>query len=757
MPVPLPNLDDRRWADLVEEGRALIPLYAPDWTDHNVSDPGITLMELLAWIAEMDLYWLNRVPDSHRREFLGLVGIQPEPPRPARTVLSLDLGPRPSPGDVLSLPAGVQFEGQDPFGERTLFRTLRAAMLAPGRLKAIQVSDGSDLRDVTERWRRGEPVALFGEDPQPGTELYLGFSQALPVDVPINLFFTFSDSRSGREERDRLLAEIKSRLEACREPGVLDKKCQPKGQPPASAEGDVAAEEETRLAHHSVQTAWELHTSGNRWQRLEPAANQVVDDTRSFSLDGQVLIRAPAEMSPKQLGQVEADLYYLRCRFLAGAYDAAPAATGLALNGVPAEQAAPVAQSSWTIARDAAINGTPPTPGHRARFRLAFNDQGEISTLTFVDDENDVPDFLVLAYDKPPTKAGHLSIEAEDLGLGRGAPGQQLTLSEPAVQVSSLLLFTLEGDTWRWWALRPDLHASGRDDAHFLLDPTRGLISFGDGEQGRVVPRGAPILASYRTTRGEAGNLDAGRITLLADTRHNQAVLEDFAAAKQRLVVITNRLAATGGAPAETIDQAGARAFDWVERSDRAVTLADCEELAMRTPGVRVARAYARANMHPGFPCVNAPGMIMVVVLSCLPLEKPMASDGLRWAVANYLARRRIIGTRVEVVGPSYLEVAVRAQVRACAGVNAVKLQEQIVEALDSFFHPLDGGPDATGWPFGRDIYRSEVLQVIDEVEGTDHVLSLDLIVEGGEPQCGNVCLGPTSLVDAGQHQIEIV
>jgi hypothetical protein len=44
MPIPLPNLDDRRWADLVEEGRALIPLYASeDWTDHNVHDPGINV------------------------------------------------------------------------------------------------------------------------------------------------------------------------------------------------------------------------------------------------------------------------------------------------------------------------------------------------------------------------------------------------------------------------------------------------------------------------------------------------------------------------------------------------------------------------------------------------------------------------------------------------------------------------------------------------------------------------------------------
>ena len=100
MTLPLPQLDDRRWADLVEEGRALIPAYAPDWTDHpgwtdhNVHDPGITLIELFAWIAEMDVYQLNQVPERHRRKFLELVGLLPQPPRPARTVLSFTLRSR---------------------------------------------------------------------------------------------------------------------------------------------------------------------------------------------------------------------------------------------------------------------------------------------------------------------------------------------------------------------------------------------------------------------------------------------------------------------------------------------------------------------------------------------------------------------------------------------------------------------------------------------------------------------------------------
>ena len=77
--------------------------------------------------------------------------------------------------------------------------------------------------------------------------------------------------------------------------------------------------------------------------------------------------------------------------------------------------------------------------------------------------------------------------------------------------------------------------------------------------------------------------------------------------------------------------------------------------------------------------------------------------------------------------------------------------------ALNKFLDPLVGGPDGSGWPFGRDVYRSEIMRIIDEVPGVDYVASLELIGGDGQPQCGNVCLGPTWLVAAGTHQIIVL
>jgi Baseplate J-like protein len=79
MPIPLPELDDRRFEDLSEELRGLIPRHCPEWTDHNVSDPGITLLELFAWLGEALIYRLNRIPEKSLRKLLALLYPRDEP------------------------------------------------------------------------------------------------------------------------------------------------------------------------------------------------------------------------------------------------------------------------------------------------------------------------------------------------------------------------------------------------------------------------------------------------------------------------------------------------------------------------------------------------------------------------------------------------------------------------------------------------------------------------------------------------------
>src|SRR3954464_10524238 len=91
MPLPDIQLDDRRFEELVAEARRRIPVYTPEWTDHNESDPGITLMQLFAWLEEMILWRMNRVPRKNFLKFLELVGLELRPPAPAHAELTFEL------------------------------------------------------------------------------------------------------------------------------------------------------------------------------------------------------------------------------------------------------------------------------------------------------------------------------------------------------------------------------------------------------------------------------------------------------------------------------------------------------------------------------------------------------------------------------------------------------------------------------------------------------------------------------------------
>ena len=85
--IPKVNLDDRTFEDIKNEAIALIPRYCPEWTNHNPSDPGITLIELFSWMTEMTLYRLNKVPAKTYLSMLELMGLDLTPPQSARAVI----------------------------------------------------------------------------------------------------------------------------------------------------------------------------------------------------------------------------------------------------------------------------------------------------------------------------------------------------------------------------------------------------------------------------------------------------------------------------------------------------------------------------------------------------------------------------------------------------------------------------------------------------------------------------------------------
>ncbi|MFO0007050.1 MAG: baseplate J/gp47 family protein, partial [bacterium] len=101
----------------------------------------------------------------------------------------------------------------------------------------------------------------------------------------------------------------------------------------------------------------------------------------------------------------------------------------------------------------------------------------------------------------------------------------------------------------------------------------------------------------------------------------------------------------------------------------------------------------------------------------------------------QYLQRRALLGTQVVVAAPRYVAVGIQARVTTRPGIDKARVQSEVRQSLDRFLDPLVGGPCGRGWPFGHDVYRSEILQVIDAVAGVDAVTHLRLVPDAGEAQ----------------------
>ncbi|MEH0422751.1 putative baseplate assembly protein [Streptomyces sp. B21-083] len=180
MALPSPNLDDRRFQQFVDDAKRYIQQRAPEWTDHNVSDPGVTLVETVAHMADQIVYRLNRVPEKNHLAFLDLVGITLFPPSAARTDVTFWLS-APQEETVLLPPGTEAATLRTESEEAVVFATERELALVPCELRHLVVqSDGAPVADRTADLTEGKDVLCFAEAPSPGDCMLFGLSAAVP-------------------------------------------------------------------------------------------------------------------------------------------------------------------------------------------------------------------------------------------------------------------------------------------------------------------------------------------------------------------------------------------------------------------------------------------------------------------------------------------------------------------------------------------------------------------------------------------------
>lgn len=175
-------LDDRRFQELVSEARTRIALTCPEWTEHNVSDPGITLIELFAWMTEMLIYRVNRIPDKLHVALLNLLGMTLGPPSCATAEVRFSLA---GPAEAsVEIPAGAEVAtvrtSDDP---AIVFQLVDAFTIPPLRPATYAVQRGGQIKDVGVAHGRARPAPAdqtpFGTPPRPGDALLIGFAESI--------------------------------------------------------------------------------------------------------------------------------------------------------------------------------------------------------------------------------------------------------------------------------------------------------------------------------------------------------------------------------------------------------------------------------------------------------------------------------------------------------------------------------------------------------------------------------------------------
>jgi predicted phage baseplate assembly protein len=296
----VPIIDDRTFADLVTEARTRIPRYTAEWIDFNESDPGMTLVELFAWMTELLVYRLNKVPQLNYVKFLELIGFELEPARPARVEITFPMQPTYA-LPTATIPMATQVSADQPDDDGpVVFELDRALVAITAALDAVQVMEPPMFKDVSIANADAKSgFAPFGNLARSGAALLLGFNSGLAFpEVELDLAF-FAQS--------------------------------PTGKITAAACGSAAA------AKKLATIAWE-YWNGSDWMPMA----LVEDETAALTRDGHVRVQLPpsgtvvlATMGVK----TDVPRYWIRARLEQSNYQLPPKLLAIRTNTAPATQA----------------------------------------------------------------------------------------------------------------------------------------------------------------------------------------------------------------------------------------------------------------------------------------------------------------------------------------------------------------------------------------------------------------------------------
>lgn len=753
--LPRLPLDDRSFAEIVQHSRRLIPKRVPEWTDENAHDPGMTFLELFAWLTEMQRYFISRVPDKNRRKFLDLLGVAPADTQSAEALIQFT-----NVTEQTTLPRGTKLMAED-----QMFETDTTVKLVPLSLDRIITRTEREANDVTASNIHSDVVYYaFGADAKQSSKLYISFDRELISGEQITLNIELM--QPGNEGQERHASELLDPLLAA------------------------------SVITPSSRLSWKVYgydeaTETAAWLPLDI----VRDETLHLTLSGKMTFRVGASMRAVTVHPAsDRARYWICCTLEESGYEMPPRIRQLMLHTTIAVQRDTLCEvidlpfhggEQTSIVSDTYLSvfGKIRVQVQNIDFSWTYWQEEETSDMKsdhlteqrsklYSVKRSPGKDYLEVHFggsvDGVMPEAGQMiriiaSMPKFDLlrlvGRSNGLPGQSFDLYDvPCKKKDAIKLQVGESEAtgelkWFDWTRVDDFDHSGPGDRHYVYDPVGRRIYFGNGERGAIPASCLEeniCLIGCELGGGERGNVKSGLITeWVCNVQAENGIKVD------------NPFYAAGGSEAETLAETLQRAQTELKRTFRAVTDEDYETIARETPGAAVARVQAIPLYRPGladYPRERAAGQVSVVVVPYSLSETPTPSAGFLQTVRKHIDSRRLITTEVHVIPPVYIKVTVHAVV--VVEPQFIDEGERLVEQLRRLLRPLDGDDGSPGWTFGRAVYKGDIYNALSGSNGVLFIQDLWLDAEGAHVKKsagGDLILPPHGLVFSGSHEIELI
>ena len=670
-----PPVDPRSYRELLDEAVARIPVHNPEWTNRNDTDPGITLLQLWAYMSETLLYRSSLIPERNRQAFLGLIGYARQPAEAATGLVAFEHKRGPLDPPVLDRDVEVA-AGSVPF------RTDNGLAVLPVEakvfLKQRSAIPAAERADVDREYE-----LLYASFAEPGVE-----------------FDYYETSEADWSAADRQPVDLATTVDGALWLALLARP----GDPLDAARDAIANQVLTvGVVPDVLASAQVLPAGGPDPLQAGPGLEFALPNI-AIALPEQAedrlatYVPVPTTSTVDVMATSGVVQLELPDRDRLGVWALDPTEEGVggfppALEGDDAGRLV-----TWLRVRPASAAAAAPPVQASARFRWLGANAAMVRQRT------------------------HVALET--LGRGTGEPDQVVQLASVPVLADSLVL-SVDGAVWErvddLLTATPEVPLA-EGSSPVLADPTErvdvytvdrdsGVVRFGDGVHGRRPPADAVISASYDHGGGRAGLVAAGAITK--------------GPALPSGVKVYNPIPTWGGDEPESVEDAERQVTGFVRHRDRLVTAADFADVVARTPGIDLGRVEVLPLYQPVLGDVASAGVVTLLLVPRYDNLHPETPEPDRFfldTVCAHLDPRRLVTTELHLRGPEYVPVWLSVGIEALAGRDLAVVREELKAALRAFLSALSGGGGGGGWPLSTDLERLEVWAVAARVEGVAKV-----------------------------------